>query len=166
MSQAYVGEIRSFGFNFPPNGWMLCQGQLLSIADYEVLFNLIGTTFGGDGQQTFALPNLSGRIPVHMGGAQGYQIGQIGGAEQVTLTSTQLGAHSHPILAQGGNGNTPSPLGAFFAASTAGQYAPTPSGVTGVMLSSTGGNQPHDNLMPYVCINFSISLFGIFPSQT
>jgi microcystin-dependent protein len=165
MSQPYVGEIRLVGFNFAPEGWFLCQGQTLPISQYEVLFNLIGTTYGGDGQTTFQLPNLASRTPVHMGGSNSYIQGQTGGVESVLLTAGQLPAHSHPIIVQGTAGNVPSPIGGIFADSTAGQYAPTASAASGPILSSTGGGQSHNNLQPLVCLNYIIAYAGIYPSQ-
>jgi microcystin-dependent protein len=164
MSNPYVGEIRIVGFNFNPNGWQQCSGQLLAISEYDVLFNLIGTTYGGDGQNTFALPDLRGRSPVHTGGQN--PMGQSGGVETVTLTTAQLPAHSHPFTVQGGVGGSVTPAGNFMAGSSLGQYAPTPaSGSSGNMLGAAGGAQPHDNLMPYQAVNFIISLFGVYPSQ-
>ncbi|NYF80596.1 phage tail protein [Granulicella arctica] len=165
MSNPYVGEIRLVGFNFAPEGWAICQGQLLSIAEYDVLFNLLGTTYGGDGQTTFALPDLQGRAPLHQGSS--YIIGSKAGVETVTLTTAQLPQHTHAIAAQGGNGNTTSPGSAFFAGSTEEQYASGAGATSGTMLPNfpSVGSQPHDNRMPYLCMNYVISLFGIYPSQ-
>lgn len=164
MSLPYVGEIRMFAGNFAPVGWMTCDGQLLSIADYDVLFNLIGTTYGGDGQNTFALPNLSGRIPMHMGGA--FTIGETEGVEQVTLTTQQIPLHNHAILANSNNGNQSSPQNGFPAASSLAQFstvAPTGT-LDGGAIAQGGGAQPHDNMMPYLSVTFIISLYGIYPS--
>jgi len=167
MATPYVGEIRLVGFTFAPQGWALCNGQLLAIADNDTLFNLIGTTYGGDGQSTFALPDLQGRAALHQGNS--YVIGTKSGVENVTLTTAQIPQHTHPIAAQGGTGNTTSPSGAFFAGSAEEQYASGATATSGTMLAnfpSVGnGFQPHDNLMPYLCVNYIISLFGIFPSQ-
>jgi len=169
MAQPYVGEIRMFAGNFAPAGWMFCEGQLLPISEYETLFNLIGTTYGGDGQSTFALPDLRGRIPVHIGG--GFTLAQTGGAETVTLTTQQIPAHSHPLLATSNFASTSSPQGGVPAAANVvnvdayGTDQPT-SPVSPASVSSTGGTQPHDNFQPYLCVDFIISLFGIFPSQT
>jgi microcystin-dependent protein len=168
MADPYVGEIRMFAGTFNPSGWQFCSGQLLSISQNATLFNLIGTTYGGDGQNTFALPDLRGRTPIHTGtgGGQSYAQGQQGGVENVTLTTQQLPTHSHPFTVQGGGGGSLTPGGNFLSGSTLGQYAPTPAtGVSANMLAATGGSQPHDNLMPYLTVNFIISLFGVYPSQ-
>jgi microcystin-dependent protein len=164
MSQPFIGEIRMFAGNFAPVGWMLCQGQLLSIAENEALFTLIGTTYGGDGQSTFALPDLQGRVPLHMSGS--FILGQNGGVETVTLTSAQIPAHSHVPLAKV-SGTTNAPNGSLWAGWTGSQYsdqAPNAAMASGA-LSTAGGSQPHDNRAPFVAINFIISLFGIFPTQ-
>jgi microcystin-dependent protein len=155
-----------FGGNFAPAGWLLCQGQLLPISENETLFQLIGTTYGGDGQSTFALPDLRGRIPVHAG--SGFILGQSGGSESVTLTVAQIPSHSHVPLANSGQGNQSDPTGHIWAASpTSLVYA---AGAAAAMnpagIPATGGSQPHENMMPFLAINFIISLFGIFPSQT
>ena len=164
MSTPYVGEIRLVGFNFAPQGWVLCQGQLLSIAEYSTLFQLLGTTYGGDGQTTFGVPDLQGRAAIHQGSS--YIIGTKSGTENVTLLTTQIPQHTHPIAAQGGSGNTTSPGGVFFAGSAEDQYAGAASATSGAMLTNIGGSLPHDNLMPYLCLNYIISLFGVFPSQS
>jgi microcystin-dependent protein len=168
MAQPYVGEIRMFAGNFAPVGWMLCEGQLLPISEYETLFNLIGTTYGGDGQSTFALPDMRGRLPIHIG--NGYTLAETGGVEEVTLTASQIPAHSHPLLASGDTGTTGNPAGAYLASTAVGQKIYSTAIPTMVlpptMMSSTGGSQPHSNFQPYLCINFIISLFGIFPSPT
>ena len=169
MAQPYVGEIRMFAGNFAPAGWMFCEGQLLPISEYETLFNLIGTTYGGDGQSTFALPDLRGRLPLHFG--NGFTLAETGGAEQITLTTSQIPAHTHPLLCavSGGIPNS-NPKGGFWAASDVNQYsnqAPTVSmGNPPINSDSVGGSQPHNNFQPYLCIDFIISLFGIFPTQT
>ena len=167
MAQPYVGEIRIFAGNFAPAGWMFCEGQLLPISEYETLFNLIGTTYGGDGQSTFALPDLRGRIPLHFG--NGFVLAETGGVETVTLTVSQIPAHNHPFLATGNNATTTNAKGDV--AATTPNYTPyiaananTPFNTQSV--SSTGGSQPHNNFQPYLCLDFIISLFGIFPSQT
>jgi microcystin-dependent protein len=169
MAQPYVGEIRMFAGNFAPAGWMFCEGQLLPISEYETLFQLIGTTYGGDGQSTFALPDLRGRIPVHMG--SGFILAETGGAEEITLTVSQIPAHSHPLLAttnlassnsaQGNLGAPNNVFGVFPYGTDAPRLNLSPNSVT-----STGGSQPHTNFMPYLCVDFIISLFGIFPSPT
>jgi len=167
MAQPYIGEIRMFAGNFAPAGWMFCDGQLLPISENETLFNLIGTTYGGDGQSTFALPNLQSRVPIHQG--NGFILAENGGVEQVTLTVQQLPTHSHAFLAS----TTPSTQ-ANAQNNVPGQSASIDwyiEDVTGVNMAATavspiGGNQPHDNLQPYLGINFIISLFGLFPFQT
>jgi microcystin-dependent protein len=168
MSEPYVGEIRLVGFNFAPVGWMLCDGQLLPISEYDTLFNLIGTTYGGDGQTTFGLPDLRGRTPFHQGSGGGttYIIGQQGGVETVTLLSTQIPSHTHTVNVQNEMGDTSSPIGALFAASNEDQYAGSGSSASGPILSAVGGSQPHSNLQPFLCANYIISLFGIYPSQS
>jgi microcystin-dependent protein len=168
MAQPYVGEIRMFAGNFAPAGWMFCEGQLLPISEYETLFQLIGTSYGGDGQSTFALPDLRGRIPVHMG--SGFILAETGGAEEITLTVPQIPAHSHPYLASGGTGNSSNPQN-LVAARTDGTISLYLSDPPNVNMSpsavgSVGGSQPHTNFQPYLCVDFIISLFGIFPSPT
>jgi microcystin-dependent protein len=170
MGTPYVGEIRMFAGNFAPAGWAFCQGQTLAIADNEVLFTLIGTTYGGDGTNTFNLPNLASRVPVHMGtgGGSSYIIGQSAGAESVTLTTQQISAHSHVPLCLSTNGGQSEPTNGNWAQTAAAPYAnvapATPMSANAV--GSSGGSQPHDNMVPFLCINFIISLFGVFPSQT
>ena len=167
MAQPYVGEIRMFAGNFAPAGWMFCEGQLLPISEYETLFNLIGTTYGGDGQNTFALPDLRGRIPLHMG--SGFTLAETGGVETVTLTVSQIPAHSHPVLATLNQGNATQPQGNVPAqnASVTVYRAQVPvTQFSTQAVGSTGGSQPHNNFQPYLCVDFIISLFGIFPSQT
>jgi microcystin-dependent protein len=165
MSNPFVGEIRYVGFNFAPVDWAFCNGQILAISQFETLFNLIGTTYGGDGQTTFALPDLQGRVAIHQG--EFFVIGEISGTEVVTLLTNEIPSHSHTIGAAAANGNSPAPGGAVFAESSAGQFAPVASatGAMGSMVSPIGGNQPHTNLQPYLTLNPIISLFGIFPSQ-
>jgi microcystin-dependent protein len=168
MSQPYVGEIRMFAGNFAPAGWMFCEGQLLPISDYQTLFNLIGTTYGGDGQSTFALPDLRGRLPIHQGG--GFTLAENGGVEQVTLGVQQIPAHSHPFLATTNLANQTSPSAALLAQTTGSikiyEAIPGALAMAPAAIGSTGGSQPHSNFQPYLCINFIISLFGVFPSQT
>ena len=170
MSSPYVGEIRLFGGNFAPAGWMTCDGQLLAISDYDTLFNLIGTTYGGDGQSTFALPNLAARSPVHMGsnGTNSYVIGSNGGVTSVTLNTTQIPSHNHPVNAVAGNQQT-SPSGAYLAPTTVSQAQPygagtAPTALNGSSIGFTGGGQPHDNMQPYLAITYIISLYGVYPS--
>ena len=167
MAQPYIGEIRMFGGNFAPVEWMFCEGQLLPISENEALFSLIGTTYGGDGQSTFALPDLRGRLPVHQG--NGSVIGEAGGVEQVTLTVGQIPIHTHPLLASTGPGNINTPGGNVTAESAAVKiyFADQPTVAMGPQaISPSGGSQPHSNFQPYLCINFIISLSGIFPQQT
>src|SRR5262245_40224692 len=169
----YAGEIRMFAGNFAPNGWMFCEGQTLPISENEVLFQLIGTTYGGDGESTFNLPNLASRVPIHMGtGPDGttYQLGEMAGTEQVTLTTAQIPAHSHPLTGSASAGNSVNPQNNVVAQTdgTTSLYIADPPGVamnTGA-IGSAGGSQPHENCQPFLCINFIISLFGVFPSQT
>lgn len=167
MAQPYVGEIRMFAGNFAPAGWMFCEGQLLPISEYETLFNLIGTTYGGDGQSTFALPDLRGRIPIHQG--NGVILAETGGAEEITLTVQQIPAHSHPMLASADQANTLNPgnnvAGSTLTATPYFNVQPA-NPLSPQAISSTGGSQPHTNFQPYLCVDFIISLFGIFPSPT
>jgi len=166
MAQPYVGEIRMFAGTFNPAGWMFCEGQTMPIAENETLFQLIGTTYGGDGQDTFRLPDLRGRLPIHF--APGYVQGQSGGTESVTLTALQMPFHSHALNASSGSAQSSSPQGSVLAEAEFSLYGdPGPVAPLALAAVSTeGGSQPHTNLMPYVCVNFIISLFGIFPSQT
>jgi microcystin-dependent protein len=167
VAQPYVGEIRMFAGNFAPAGWMFCEGQLLPISENETLFQLIGTTYGGDGQSTFALPDLRGRIPIHQG--NGFILAETGGAEEITLTVNQIPSHSHPLLASSAGGQQSSP-GSLLLASVTG--ADIYSGDTPLVnlsplaIAPVGGSQPHTNFQPYLCVDFIISLFGIFPSPT
>jgi microcystin-dependent protein len=172
MAQPYIGEIRIFAGNFPPNGWMFCEGQLLPISENEALFQLIGTTYGGDGEETFALPDLRGRIPLHMGtGPDGttYQIGEAAGVEEVTLTVQQIPAHSHPMLATSNNAlSAPAQTNTLGSPTAIDTYRPVPPNVTlsPQTIGPTGGSQPHTNFMPYLCLDFIISLFGIYPQAS
>ncbi len=169
MAQPYVGEVRIFAGNFAPAGWMFCEGQLLPISEYETLFNLIGTTYGGDGQSTFALPDLRGRIPIHFG--NGFALAENGGVETVTLTVSQIPSHSHPFLATNNPAASLNPnnqtLGATEASTITAYGTDAPLvNLSPNAISSVGGSQPHTNFQPYLCVDFIISLFGIFPSQT
>jgi microcystin-dependent protein len=180
MAQPYVGEIRMFAGNFPPAGWMFCDGNILPISGNETLYQLIGTTYGGDGESTFALPDLRGRIPIHFGmGPDGttYQLAEAGGVEEVTLTVQQIPIHTHAMFCSSGGGqNSTNPANAVASVADISQYndltvapntAPTAQlGTPGFQSDPTGGSQPHENKMPFLCINFIISLFGIFPSPT
>lgn len=167
MAQPYVGEIRMFAGNFAPAGWMFCEGQLVPIAENETLFQLIGTTYGGDGESTFALPDLRGRLPIHQGG--GFLLAHTGGAEEITLTIPQIPVHSHPLTGAAVNGANASPDNALLANSTViAPYAPETPNVAMApnAIGAVGGSQPHTNFQPYLCVNFIISLFGLFPQQT
>ena len=173
MAQPYVGEIRMFAGNFAPLGWMFCDGSVLSIAENETLFQLIGTNYGGDGQSTFALPDLRGRIPIHQGAGPGLSsrmLAESGGAEVVTLGALSLPAHTHGWRASGAQAQaTAGPVGSVTASAAPtllyGQGAPTLQFASQAVLP-TGGSQPHENLAPYLCVNYIISLFGIFPSPS
>jgi len=167
MAQPYVGEIRMFAGNFAPAGWQFCEGQLLPISENETLFNLIGTTYGGDGQSTFALPDLRGRIPIHQG--NGFVLAETGGVEEITLTVNHIPSHAHPLLASSDQANGVNPQGNVIGATlTATPYITLPPTISlsPQAISAVGGSQPHNNFQPYLCVNFIISLFGIFPSQT
>jgi microcystin-dependent protein len=172
MSSPFLGEIRLFAGNFAPSGWATCDGQLLPISQYDALFNLIGTTYGGDGQNTFQLPDLRSRVPIHQGSDQGFQfvMGQNGGTETVTLTQVQMPSHNHPAMGNG-SGDQVSPANAYWSADPGGNtaaYVTSNTPPDGTMAADailpTGGNLPHTNIQPYVCLNYIISLFGIFPT--
>lgn len=173
MAQPYVGEIRMFAGNFAPAGWMFCDGQQLPISENETLFQLIGTTYGGDGESTFNLPNLQSRIPLHFGtGPDGvtYQLAEMSGVEQVTLSTQQIPQHTHPLTASVAAGSQANPENAVLAQSLA-SITPfiedTPSTpLNAGAVTPVGGSQPHENCQPFLCINYIISLFGIFPSPT
>lgn len=156
-----------FAGNFAPAGWMFCEGQLLPISENETLFQLIGTTYGGDGQSTFALPDLRGRLPLHQG--NGFILAETGGAEEITLTVNQIPAHSHPFLASTSVANQSSPANAVVAQSTSADLFIEDAPNVDLALRAidpVGGSQPHNNFQPYLCVDFIISLFGIFPSPT
>ncbi|UXI69276.1 phage tail protein [Tahibacter amnicola] len=171
MAQPYVGEIRMFAGNFPPVGWMFCDGQLLPISENDTLFTLIGTTYGGDGESTFALPNLQSRVPIHMGSATTgttYQIGEMAGVESVTLSTQQIPNHTHAMLASEAAATALTPQNNMPAEATK-RFFVAPTSVTPMApnaIGPAGGSQPHENCQPFLCVNFIISLFGIFPSQT
>jgi len=169
MAQPYVGEIRMFAGTFAPAGWMLCAGQLLPISENETLFQLIGTTYGGDGQNTFALPDLQSRVPIHFG--NGFTLAENGGVETVTLSSQQMPVHSHPMPGSTNAATTADPTNNIL--STAPLATTFPYGTDNPLtplaakaVSTVGGSQPHSNIQPYGTLNYIISLFGIFPSQT
>ena len=171
MPEPMIGEIRLFAGNFAPAGWMLCQGQTLPISQFDTLFNLIGTTYGGDGVSTFNLPDLQSRVPIHQGTSpEGitFQIGESAGTEEVTLTTQQIPVHTHPMTASTADANSPNPSGHVLSQPVT--TTPFFNDVPGTSLNSaaitpSGGSQPHTNVQPFLCLNFIISLFGVFPSQ-
>jgi microcystin-dependent protein len=172
MSNPYVGEIRMFGGNFAPAGWAFCNGQPLPISENETLFNLIGTTYGGDGEETFNLPDLQGRIPIHAGQGpnitQNYQLGEKSGTEQVTLTVAQIPNHNHALMASNDPGNATGPGGNLLSNPfNTFPYFPAAGSLqlNAATLQPAGSSQPHDNMMPFLAISYIISLFGIFPHQ-
>jgi len=170
VSSGYIGEIRMFGGNFEPNGWRFCDGRPMSIAENDTLFNLLGTTYGGDGVTTFNLPNLQSRIPIHQGARPGgstYILGETGGVESVTLTVNQVPSHTHPAIGAAVTGDQTSANDALPANSvTITPYLNTSpdTAFNAAAIGPAGGSQPHDNMQPYLCINFIISLYGIFPN--
>ncbi|MEY2562618.1 MAG: hypothetical protein QOH88_811 [Verrucomicrobiota bacterium] len=171
MSQPYIGEIRMFGGSFAPAGWAFCDGQLMAISENDALFTLLGTTYGGDGEETFGIPDLRGRVPLHAGtGPKGttYTQGEMAGVESVTLSVQQIASHNHPMLATNDIPVTNSPQDNLTGQAAAKFYRAGAPSVTlnPQMIGPAGGSQPHENLQPYSCINFIISLFGIFPTQT
>ena len=167
MAESYLGEIRMFGGNFAPLGWAFCDGSLLPIDQYDALFSLISTTYGGDGQTTFGLPDLRGRIPLHMG--SNYRIGQAAGEEDVTLTVQQLPVHTHALTATANNASSANAAGNVLAQTPS--YTPYISGMPANTalrnnaVTNNGGGQPHSNLQPYLCVTFIISLEGIYPPR-
>jgi microcystin-dependent protein len=172
VSEPFLGEIRMFSFNFAPEGWALCNGQLLSINQNDALFALLGTFYGGDGKTTFALPNLQSRVPIHMGqgtGLSAYVIGQAAGHETVTLLPAQMPAHTHSVHAHSGPAESDNPEGSTLASVGTDIYAAAPDTTTVMnakMLGHAGGNRPHHNIQPYLVLNFCIALAGIFPSRS
>jgi len=172
VAQPYVGEIRMFGGNFPPNGWAFCNGATMPISENETLFQLIGTTYGGDGQSTFNLPDLQGRVPIHQGtgpDGQTFTIGEAAGVETVTLTIQQIPIHNHAFIGTGNPGTTTNPPTNIVAQNSGNNiyiedqaFVP----LAPQSLLPDGGSQPHENMQPFLCVAFIISLFGIFPSQT
>ena len=167
MSDPYIGEIRMFGGNFEPAGWAFCNGQLVPIADNDALFTLIGTTYGGDGQASFALPDLQGRVPIHQG--NGFVLGQKAGVESVALTGAQLPIHTHAFLASQDQGSTTNPPGHLAASIPGGGsvYIQDSASVALAQqsLMTVGGSQPHENMQPFLTVSFIISLSGVFPPQ-
>ena len=176
MSDPFLGEIRLVGFTFAPQGWALCDGQLLSIAQNTALFSLLGTTYGGNGQTTFALPDLRGRVPIHPGqgpGLSNYVLGEQSGSENVTLNTSQLPGHNHPLASSNQQGSSSDPSGFFPAVlneptgsiAVNGYLASSNSTLNPAAIGVTGGNQPHSNIQPFLCVNFIICLQGIYPSR-
>jgi microcystin-dependent protein len=166
MAEPFIGEIRMFGGNFAPNGWAFCDGRPLPISENDALFTLIGTTYGGDGQTTFNLPDLRGRVPLHQG--SGFVLGQAAGVESVTLTVQQLPVHTHPFQGTTNPGSTTNPPTNVVAEVPTGSVyiQDTPSvALDTASLLPVGGSQPHDNLQPYLCVSFIIALFGLFPPR-
>lgn len=169
MSSTFIGEIRAFGFTFAPRGWALCNGQLMSIAQNTALFSLLGTTYGGNGQTTFGLPDLRGRAALHFGQGPGLSArsqGEVSGTESHTLLSTELPAHNHAVSqpTSSGEKTTNRPAGAVPA--RGGAYSTgTPDGSSALTVGPAGGSQPHNNMQPYLVVNYCIALQGIFPSR-
>jgi len=173
MSEPFLGEIRMFGFSFAPEGWALCNGQILAISQYTALFSLLGTYYGGNGQTTFALPNLQSCVAIHQGRGPSlspYVLGQTGGVETVTLTTAQMPTHTHLVQCNTGGGNQATPSGGLPAVESTGtsldySNAPPNDSMNSAMIETQGGSQAHPNLQPYLCVNFCIALQGIFPSR-
>jgi len=165
MSEPFLSEIKLVSFNFPPKGWALCNGQLLPINQNQALFALLGTTYGGNGQTNFALPNLRGRVPIHFDAS--HDLGEAAGSTAVTVNIQQLPTHTHTLNAQSADGTLPIPGGNVLARNVNNNYGPVNNLVTlaAGTISSVGGSQPHNNMMPYLVLNFIIALQGIFPSQ-
>ena len=173
MGTPYIGEIRMFGGSFAPVGWAMCQGQLMPVSQNETLFNLIGTTYGGDGQKTFGIPDLRGRAPMHAGQGPGitqnYQLGEMAGAETVTVTVNQIPIHNHAMLASGDSATAITGANGIVANAvqlTMYFAAPADSGLNSQAVQPVGGSQPHENMQPYLVVTFILSLFGVFPRQT
>jgi microcystin-dependent protein len=172
MADPFVGEIRTFGFNFPPKGWAQCNGQLIPISQNTALFALLGTYYGGDGKSTFALPNLQGSSPMDQGQGQGLSeryIGEVGGEGQLTLLQSEMPAHSHLVSGSGRPANENDPNNSYWGAAVANMYNPTanpPQQMAFQTLGSAGGGLPHNNMQPYLVLNFCIALQGIFPPRS
>lgn len=170
MTEPFIGEIRPFPYNFAPRGWAFCSGQILAIAQNTALFSLLGTTYGGNGQTTFALPDLRGRVPIHQGqgpGLANYTIGELGGAETISLLVNELPAHTHTLVASAGAANATSPTNNLLAAVRLSAYnnGPATSVLSSTALANTGSGTPHENRQPYLVISYCIALEGIFPSR-
>ncbi|MBR0869708.1 phage tail protein [Bradyrhizobium tropiciagri] len=165
MSEPFLSEIRMMSFNFPPKGWAMCNGQILPVNQNQALFSLLGDVYGGNGQTTFGLPNLQGRVPIHTG--SGFELGQHSGEQGHTLTTAEMPKHSHLVNVTNSNGTVPTNAGGWLGAFNNG-YTPPANPTTSLRpetISIVGGNQAHNNMQPYLTINFSIALQGIFPSQ-
>lgn len=170
MSEPFVGEIRMFAGNFAPRGWAFCDGQLLAVSQNDALFSLLGTVYGGDGRTTFGLPDMRGRLPLHAGQGPGLserRLGSKGGSEQETLTVNQLPSHGHPFQGTAGTATTRDTVGNSPAEAQADVYVQdlSPIPLSSQAISQVGGSRSHSNLMPYLCVNFIIALFGIYPSR-
>jgi microcystin-dependent protein len=169
MSEPFIGEVKIVAFNFPPKGWAFCNGQILSIAQNQALFSILGTTYGGNGVTTFALPNMQSRVPAHWGQGQGLspvKLGEVGGVEAVTLTRQQMPTHNHLVAASSKAGDNVSPVANLLASGTK-LYSAEPQATTLMpeAVGATGQNQPHPNIQPYLVLNYVIALVGIFPSR-
>jgi microcystin-dependent protein len=173
MADPFVAEIRIYPFNFAPKGWAFCDGQLLPISQNTALFSLLGTTYGGDGKSTFALPDMQGNAPMHPGQGPGlslHDLGETGGAETVTLLESEIPAHSHQLTGLGAPANRTNPIGNSIARSSAGTPFQPPAGaplvpMADVTVTPAGGDQPHNNMQPYLTLNFCIALQGVFPPR-
>ena len=170
MSEPFVGEVRMFGGNFAPRGWAFCDGQLLAVSQNDALFSLLGTIYGGDGRTTFGLPDLRGRVPIHQGQGPGLserRLGSKGGAESVTVTTSQLPSHSHTLQGSTTLATEEGPGGNVTAQTESSVYGTeTPlSAMAADTIGAVGGSQSHTNVMPFLCVHFIIALFGIYPSR-
>jgi len=167
MAEPFLAEVRIFGFNFPPRGWAQCDGQILPINQYQALFSLLGTTYGGDGRTTFALPGLRSRVPIHEGAnaQSSHPLGQRGGAQTHSLTSAEGHSHGHDLMGTSTNATTDDPRGALPAITESNAYGDGLAGSMGQMSSEGGGSSPHNNMQPYLVVNFCIALQGLFPSR-
>jgi microcystin-dependent protein len=164
MGTPYLSEIRIFSFNFPPKGWAFCNGQIMAINQNQALFSLLGTTYGGDGQTTFALPNLQGRSPLHNG--QTFTLGQTGGESTVTLTTAQMPAHTHPVNVNGTASGQTTPTNNYWGNGGQTIYSDSANATMNpAAVATVVGSQPHNNMSPYMVLNFCIALVGIFPSR-
>jgi len=164
MSEQYLSEIRIFSFNFPPKGWAFCNGQIMQINQNQALFALLGTTYGGNGVQTFALPNLQGMVPMHTGG--NFVLGQTGGETNHTLLAAEMPQHTHAAIAGAGSANQGTPTNNYFANGNQPAYAATANTqISSGSVGYIGGSQAHNNMSPFLTLNFCIALVGIFPSR-